>query len=133
MFLEDQDAQRLKKGALIVDISCDEGMSFPFARPTTFDDPMFQVGHLHYYAVDHTPSYLWNSASWEISSSLLPYLPLIMAGPERWEQSETLRRAIEIQDGVIKNPKILSFQNRKAAYPHENMDQRGHLRRKVRL
>jgi len=118
MFVSEGEEDRLKENCLIVDVSCDEGMGFHFARPTSFTDPMFQVGHMHYYAVDHTPSYLWNSASWEISNSLLPFLPIVMGGPERWEESETIRRAIEIQDGVIKNPKILSFQHRAAAYPH---------------
>lgn len=118
MFIAEGQEHRLKKGTLIVDISCDEGMGFPFARPTTFAAPMFKKGHIHYYAVDHTPSYLWNSASWEISNSLLPYLPLVMQGPERWRQSETLRRAIEIQEGVIQNPRILRFQHRAADYPH---------------
>ncbi|MFC4950754.1 lysylphosphatidylglycerol synthase domain-containing protein [Pseudonocardia sp. GCM10023141] len=28
-----------------------------------------------YHAVDHSPSYLWNSATWEISETLLPFLP----------------------------------------------------------
>lgn len=121
MFVEESETHLLKRGALIVDISCDEGMGFPFARPTTFKNPMFKVGQVYYYAVDHTPSYLWNSASWEISASLLPYLPLVMEGPDRWEKSETLRRAIEIQDGVIKNPKILTFQKRTEVYPHEVM------------
>jgi alanine dehydrogenase len=79
---------------------------------------MFDVGLVHYYAVDHTPSYLWNSASWEISKSLIPYLPIVMQGRESWKQSETIRRAIEIQDGVIQNQKILSFQERETKYPH---------------
>lgn len=118
MFVEENEVGRLKPGCLIVDISCDEGMGFSFARPTDFDDPIFQVGPVHYYAVDHSPSYLWNSASWEISNSLIPYLPLVMGGPEKWMASETLRRAIEIRDGVVQNPKILSFQHREAAYPH---------------
>ena len=118
MFVPEGQNDRLKKGCLIVDVSCDEGMGFSFAKPTSFEAPMFKVGKVHYYAVDHTPSYLWNSASWEISNSLLPYLPIVMAGPERWEESETIRRAIEIKDGVIHNPKILSFQNRHATYPH---------------
>jgi alanine dehydrogenase len=118
MFVGENEVGRLKPGCLIVDISCDEGMGFSFARPTDFDDPIFQVGPVHYYAVDHSPSYLWNSASWEISNSLIPYLPLVMGGPEKWMASETLRRAIEIRDGVVQNPKILSFQQREAAYPH---------------
>ena len=118
MFVPADKNDTLKKGCLIVDVSCDEGMGFSFAKPTNFIEPMFKVGHVQYYAVDHTPSYLWNGASWEISNSLLPYLPLIMEGPQRWEQSETIRRAIEIKNGVIQNDKILSFQNREANYPH---------------
>ncbi|MGH1436248.1 MAG: N(5)-(carboxyethyl)ornithine synthase [Lewinella sp.] len=114
---EDQN-DRLKPGCVIVDISCDEGMGFSFAKPTDFEVPMFKAGKVFYYAVDHTPSYLWNAATWEISNSLTPYLPIIMGGGEKWQESETIRRAIEIQDGVIQNPKINSFQNRSSEYPH---------------
>ena len=32
---------------------------------------------------------------------------------------ETIRRAIEIRDGHIQNPRILSFQQRAPAFPHE--------------
>ena len=97
----------------------DEGMGVPGARPTSFTDPMFDVGdHVHYYGVDHTPSYLWNSATWEISEALVPYLETVMAGPAAWADNETLDRSIEIRDGVIRNPKILAFQNRAPGYPH---------------
>jgi alanine dehydrogenase len=120
MFVPEGQEDRLKRGCLIVDVSCDEGMGFSFAKPTTFADPMFKVGHVNYYSVDHTPSYLWNSASWEISNSVVPFLPIVMGGPERWARSETIRRAIEIQEGVVQNPKILSFQGRSAEYPHRS-------------
>jgi alanine dehydrogenase len=120
MFVKGDDLPLLAPGTLIVDVSCDEGMGFEWARPTTFSDPMFTVGDgVHYYAVDHSPSYLWNSATWEISEALLSYLPSVMAGPAAWDEDETVRRAIEIRDGVIQNPKILSFQNRSPDYPHE--------------
>ena len=118
MFVPEGQNDRLKPGSLIVDVSCDEGMGFSFAKPTNFKEPMFKVGKVHYYAVDHTPSYLWNSASWEISNSLVPFLPIVMGGPKSWTENETIRRAIEIKEGVVQNPKILSFQNRGAAYPH---------------
>jgi N5-(carboxyethyl)ornithine synthase len=119
MYLAENEVSCLKPGSIIIDISCDEGMGFPFARPTTFDDPVFQIGKSTYYSVDHTPSYLWNSASWEISKCLLPFLERIVMGPDQWKKDETIRRAIEIEGGVIMNPKILSFQNRSAQYPHE--------------
>ncbi len=122
MFVSNDELNLFTPGSLFIDVSCDDGMGFEWARPTTFSDPMFQVGNgVDYYAVDHSPSYLWNSATWEISEALLAYLPIVMAGPEAWDKDETVRRAIEIRDGVIQNPKILSFQNRSPEYPHEKI------------
>jgi alanine dehydrogenase len=118
MFLRPDDEKRLRPGALIVDVSCDLGMGFPFARPTSFAEPTFQAGRGVYYAVDHTPTYLWDSATWEISKALLPYLEAVLAGPDGWAAEPTLTRAVEIRDGVIRNAKILSFQKRAAEYPH---------------
>ncbi len=120
MFLVDEDLPTLRPGTLIVDVSCDEGMGFSWARPTPFTDPMFDVGdHVHYYGVDHSPSYLWNSATWENSEALLPFLPTVMAGGAAWDADDTVRRAIEIRDGVVQNPAILSFQQRSPEYPHD--------------
>ena len=104
---------------MIVDVSCDEGMGFTWARPTTFADPTFVVGdNVLYYAVDHSPSYLWKSATWENSEALLPFLPTVMGGSGAWDANPTIRRAIEIRDGVIQNPAILSFQGRDPKHPH---------------
>jgi alanine dehydrogenase len=119
MFVTGEELERFAPGSLIVDVSCDEGMGFEWARPTTFAAPTFTVGNgVHYYAVDHSPSYLWDSSTWEISEALIPFLAPVMSGAEGWEASETIRRAIEIRDGVIQNPKIISFQSRSPEYPH---------------
>lgn len=119
MFLTDSDLGAFRPGSLIVDVSCDAGMGFSWAQPTTFDEPMFDVGNgVHYYGVDHTPSLLWNSATWELSDALLAYLPIVIAGPVAWSENETLRKAIEIQHGMVKNSAILGFQNRDLEPPY---------------
>ncbi|NGY62323.1 alanine dehydrogenase [Lentzea sp. NEAU-D13] len=116
-FLINDDLSTLASGTLVVDVSCDEGMGFEWARPTSFAQPDFLVGdHVHYYGVDHSPSYLWNSATWEISEALLPHLRTVLSGV--WDSSEIIRRAIEIRDGTILNPRILSFQHRSSEHPH---------------
>ena len=118
-FLTDDDLPDMRPGALVVDVSCDEGMGFSWARPTTFNDPTFVVGdNVLYYAVDHSPSYLWNSATWENSEALLPFLRTVVEGGDAWEANPTIRRAIEIREGVIQNPAILSFQGRSPKHPH---------------
>jgi len=118
-FVTGDDLKAFAPGSLIVDVSCDEGMGFDWARPTSFVEPMFTVGdHVRYYAVDHSPSMLWNSATWEISEALLPHLRTVLDGPRAWDADQTIRRATEIRDGVIQNPGILTFQHRSPRYPH---------------
>ncbi|NKE60710.1 alanine dehydrogenase [Lentzea sp. PSKA42] len=119
-FLINDDLSTLDPGTLIVDVSCDAGMGFEWARPTTFTQPEFLVGdHVHYYGVDHSPSYLWNSATWEISEALLPHLSSVLTGA--WDSSEIIRRAIEIRSGVVQNTRILTFQHRSSEYPHDHV------------
>ena len=118
-YLHTEDLAAFRPGSLIIDVSVDEGMGFSWARPTSFADPMFTVGEsTNYYAVDHSPSLLWNSTTWEISEALMPFLRTVMEGPESWAASDTIQRAIEIQDGRIQNEAILAFQGRSAEYPY---------------
>jgi alanine dehydrogenase len=122
MFVSDAELAAFAPGSLFVDVSCDLGMGFEWARPTTFEEPLLSVGNgVAYYAVDHSPAYLWNSASWGISEALIPYLRTVMNGPAAWNQDPTIRLAIEIQDGVVQNPKILSFQRRSTDHPHARL------------
>ena len=119
VFVTEEDLAAFTPGSLIVDVSCDVGMGFSWAHPTSFAKPVIELANgLHYYAVDHSPSYLWNSATWEISEALLPHLETLLAGPGAWNSIPTIERAIEIRDGVVLNPGILSFQHRDDAYPH---------------
>jgi alanine dehydrogenase len=107
VFLVDDDLAVFGPGSLIIDVSCDETMGFSWARPTSFEQPTFVVGtNITYYAVDHSPSYPWNPATWEISEALLHYLNSVLAGPKVWDADQTVRRAIEILDCVVLNPHI---------------------------
>jgi alanine dehydrogenase len=119
IFVTEEDLAAFTAGSLIVDVSCDVGMGFSWAHPTSFTHPVIGLANgVHYYAVDHSPSYLWNSATWEISEALLPHIETLLAGQAAWNAAPTIARAIEIRDGVVLNPGILSFQHRDDAYPH---------------
>ncbi len=117
-FVTEDEADCLQSGSLVIDVSCDAGMGFYFAKPTTFKEPMFRVGTVDYYAVDHTPSYLWESASRSISAALVVYMPTMVEGRTGWEGNDTLQRAVNIDRGVIQKPGISAFQSRQSAYPH---------------
>ena len=94
IFVTNEELAEFAAGSLIIDVSCDVDMGFSWARPTSFTQPIIEVADgVDYYAVDHSPSYLWNSATWEISEALLPHLEVLLAGPAAWETSPTVSRA----------------------------------------
>ena len=119
LFIRDEDIDKFKKPCLIIDISCDEGMSFSFSSPTTMEEPIRKVGKISYYAVDHTPTILWDSASWEISEALMPYL-IDMAQDK---MGHVVRRAMDIENGLILNKKIIEFQNRTDTPPYALLEE----------
>lgn len=118
-FVTEEEKDSLKPGSLIIDVSCDEGMGFYFAKPTTFKEPIIHVDKVDYYAVDHTPSYLWESASRSISAALIVYLETILEGHESWMNDVTIQKAINTDKGVVMKESVLTFQNRMSNYPHK--------------
>lgn len=114
-FLKECEIDNGKK--MIIDISCDKGMGFDFAKPTTFDMPLIDTTKYIYYAVDHTPSYFWNSASYEISGALFPFLKYVLAN-QTYLGNTVLEKAVDIQNGVIINSAIIAFQKRETEYPY---------------
>lgn len=119
MFMDDEHVNAMKRRSLIVDVSCDRGMGWTFARPTTFYEPTFEVANgVVFYGVDHSPSLLHTTASIEHSKANWRYVKPFVDGRASWEAEPTLGRSIEMDRGVIVNPKILSYQNREAEYPH---------------
>jgi alanine dehydrogenase len=119
IFVRNDQISSLKRNTLIIDVSCDEGMGFEFAVPTSFENPMIRLANnINYYSVDHTPSYLWNAASREISKALIPFLTRLIENGFDFHKDTTLLNAIEIEDGNIRNKEIAKFQKRNEMYPH---------------
>ena len=118
IFIQQEDIEQFKKECLIIDISCDTGMGFSFARPTGFENPVHHFGNITYYAVDHTPTLLWDSASWEISGGLLPFLPDFATQ----KPNDVLDKATDIRDGTILNPDVIAYQRRAPEYPYPALD-----------
>jgi len=117
IFIRDKDLSMFKDRTIIIDVSCDKGMGFEFAKPTSFESPIFNYKNVVYYSVDHTPSYYYNAASYEISSALFPYLRHILETGS-YKDNYTLEKACDIVNGIVLNRKIIDFQKRNPNFPH---------------
>lgn len=117
MLIGEKDISYFRSKCIVIDVSCSKTMGFYFAKPTTFTNPVFDVGKITYYGVDHTPALMWSSATWEISRALLPYISFMVEETE----NSTLSDAIDIRQGEILNNDIILYQKRSSQYPYKQL------------
>jgi len=75
----------MKQGAVMVDIAIDQGGCFETSKPTTHDDPVYEVDGVVHYCVANMPGAVPLSSALALNHSVLPYaLALANKG---WEQA----------------------------------------------
>lgn len=104
-----EDLKKLKKGTLIIDISCDKNGAIETSIPTTIEAPIYTVNDITHYVVDHTPSLLYKDASESISKEVCKFIDNLILDKE----DKILRDALIIENGNIIDDSINKFQNRK--------------------
>lgn len=102
------DLSKMKKGSLIIDISCDRNGGVETSIPTTLTNPIYVVDNIVHYAVDHTPTLFFKTISESLSENIASYLnQLIDDTPDI-----VLKDAIAVQNGIIVDQRINQFQGR---------------------
>ena len=100
-----EDLKRLKKGAMIIDVSCDPELAIETTVPTTIDTPVYTVDGVVHYAVDNTPAMFPHTITKVLSTGFAPMLNGLLEG----KRSDMVQGAIVIEDGIIKDQRITAF------------------------
>ena len=69
----DELVARMKAGAVLVDISVDQGGCFESTRPTTHSDPTYQVEGCLFYCVANMPGAVPHTSTYALTNVTLPY------------------------------------------------------------
>jgi alanine dehydrogenase len=64
---------RMKAGSVLVDIAIDQGGCFADSRPTTHDEPTFQVHNSVFYCVANMPGAVPRTSTYGLTNVTLPY------------------------------------------------------------
>jgi alanine dehydrogenase len=67
----------MKKGAVIVDVSIDQGGCIETSHPTTHDDPVFAVDGIIHYCVANMPGAYPRTSTLALTNATLPYIKII--------------------------------------------------------
>lgn len=102
------DLKRMKRGSMIIDISCDRNGGIETSIPTPIENPSYIVDGVRHYVVDHTPSLFYKTTTESLSEEFCKYIDFLIENKE----NNTLSRAHIMNKGEIIDIRIREFQKR---------------------
>lgn len=103
------DLKRMKKNAMIIDVSCDRNGGIETSVPTTIDEPTYVVDGILHYAVDHTPTIFHKTFTKNNSEVIWPYINELQIG----DYGDVLKDCLIVENGHIIDEEINKFQGRR--------------------
>jgi alanine dehydrogenase len=101
----DAMVKKMKPGAVLVDIAIDQGGCFEHSRPTTHDEPTYQVHNTTYYCVANMPGAVPATSTRALTNATLPYV--IALASKGWKKAlqddAALALGLNAHEGLITN------------------------------
>lgn len=95
--------QTMKPGSVIVDVAIDQGGSTETSRPTTHDQPVYEVDGVVHYCVANMPGAVPRTSTWGLTNATLPYvIELAQKGWKRVvQENPALAKGVNLVEGHI--------------------------------
>jgi alanine dehydrogenase len=104
----DKMVSEMKSGAVLVDIAIDQGGCFEHSRPTTHDEPTFQVHQTIYYCVANMPGAVPSTSTRALTNATLPYV--LQLATKGWKAAlkndPALALGLNVHAGMITHPAV---------------------------
>ena len=93
----------MKEGAVIADVSIDQGGCFETSRPTTHSDPVYVVDDVTHYCVSNMPGAVPVTSTFALTNVTLPYVEAIAEHGvrEAISRDPALARGVNVFDGKL--------------------------------
>lgn len=93
----------MRPGAVLVDISIDQGGCFETSKATTHDDPVFVVDDIIHYCVANMPGAVARTSAFALNNATLPFtLALANKGHQKALQDDAhLANGLNVYEGAI--------------------------------
>ncbi len=103
--VSEEMVKKMKKGAVIIDVSIDQGGCFETSRPTSHAEPTFVKHGVIHYCVPNMPGSVPFTSTQALNKFLLPFaLEIANNGIEKvCQTNEDIRNGVHLIEGVITN------------------------------
>jgi alanine dehydrogenase len=93
----------MKPGAVVVDVSVDQGGCFETTKPTTHSDPVYVVEGVVHYCVANMPGIVPRTSTLALTNATLPYMVRLASdGVDRAIGADRgLAKGVNVKDGLV--------------------------------
>jgi alanine dehydrogenase len=106
--ITNEQVSRMRPGSVLVDIAIDQGGCFEDSRPTTHDDPTYQVHNSVFYCVANMPGAVPHTSTYALTNVTLSYA-IELAG-RGWREAlradPALAKGLNTYDGAVTNQPV---------------------------
>ncbi|MBI5847122.1 MAG: alanine dehydrogenase [Nitrospirae bacterium] len=97
----------MKKGAVIVDVAIDQGGCAETSRPSTHDNPVYEVDGILHYSVANMPGAYPRTSTLALTNATLPYIKIIAdMGIDKASDDPVIKTALNTYNGKIVHPTL---------------------------
>jgi alanine dehydrogenase len=102
----------MKKGAVLVDVSIDQGGCFETSRPTTHADPVYTVDGVVHYCVANMPGAVPRTSTYALNRATLPFVIEIAEHGviEALRANPHLREGLSVHAGAVTRREVAEAQ-----------------------
>jgi len=95
--------RRMEKGAVLVDISIDQGGCFETSKPTTHADPTYVVDGVVHYCVTNMPGAVPRTSTFALTNATIPYVRALadLGWRMAHERDAGFAAGLNVHDGAI--------------------------------
>jgi alanine dehydrogenase len=94
--------KHMKRGAVLVDVSIDQGGCFETSKPTTHANPTFEVDGIIHYCVANMPGAVPTTSAQALNNATLPFvLKLADKGLAAFDRDPHLAAGLNVKDGRV--------------------------------
>lgn len=98
-----EDLSKMEKGTVLVDVAVDQGGCIETCKPTTHENPVFEIDGILHYCVANMPGAVPQTSTAALTQATLPYVQLL--AKEGWEmackQNQSLAKGLSIAKGEL--------------------------------
>jgi alanine dehydrogenase len=108
-----EDLRKMESGTVLVDVAVDQGGCIETCRPTTHENPVYEIDGILHYCVANMPGAVPQTSTLALTQATLPYVQTLanLGWKEAITSNDALNKGLTLYDGKLSHPGLAAAFN----------------------